>query len=261
MSRVESYPPGSFCWSELATTNVEAAKKLYCELFGWSTVDYPIPGGVYTMFQVDGNDVAAVHAAHPGTPPHWGVYFSVTSADEAAAKVEPLGGKLVAAPFDVMEAGRMAVIQDPHGAMFSLWQAKGNIGAKHGGPLGQVTWPELQTPDAAGAVLFYGGLFGWKTLPASGVESADYVELINGDRHFGGILPMRGQHWQGIPPHWVIYISVADCDERAAKAKELGGSICLPPTDIPKVGRFAVMQDAQGAVFCLIQMRAETQTA
>jgi predicted enzyme related to lactoylglutathione lyase len=262
MARIESYPPGSFCWAELATNNLQAAKKLYGELFGWSAADYPIPGGgVYTMFLIDGNDVAAGHASRPELPPHWGVYFSVASADQAAAKVEPLGGKLIAPPFDVMDAGRMAAIQDPQGTPFFLWQAKKSIGATHGGSLGRVMWPELHTPDVPGAVAFYAGLFGWKTSPASGVESAQYVEWINGEAHFGGMMPMRGPEWKGVPPHWMIYVTVADCDERAAKVKELGGAVCVPPTDVPNVGRFAVINDAQGATFSLIQMMARAQAA
>jgi len=262
MARIESYPPGSFCWAELATNNLQAAKKLYGELFGWSAADYPIPGGgIYTMFQIDGNDVAAAHAARPELPPHWGIYFSVTSADEAAAKVVPLGGKVIAPPFDVMDMGRMAAIQDPQGTMFFLWQAKKSIGATYGGSLGRVMWPELHTPDVPGAAAFYAGLFGWKTSPASGVESAQYVEWVNGEAHIAGMMPMRGPEWKGVPPHWMIYITVADCDERAAKAKELGGAVCVPPTDVPNVGRFAVINDAQGATFSLIQMMARAQAA
>jgi predicted enzyme related to lactoylglutathione lyase len=262
MARIESYPPGSFCWAELATHDLTAAKKLYGELFGWSAVDNPIPGGgVYTMFRIDGNDVAAAHAHRPDLRPHWGVYFSVTSADETAAKVEPLGGKLIEPPFDVMDVGRMAVIQDPQGSTISIWQAKKHIGATHGGLLGRVMWPELHTPDPAGAAAFYTGLFGWRTHPASGVESAQYVEWINGETHFAGMMPMRGPEWQGLPPHWMIYITVADCDERAAKAKGLGAEVCVPPTDVPNVGRFAVISDAQGATFSMIQMTARGQAA
>ena len=262
MARIESYPPGSFCWAELATNDLTAAKKLYGDLFGWGAVDYPIPGGgIYTMFQIDGNDVAAAHAARPGLQPHWGVYFSVTSADRAAAKVEPLGGKLIAPPFDVMDAGRMAAVQDPQGTMFSLWQAKKSSGATYGGALGRVMWPELHTTDAAGAAAFYTGLLGWKTHPASGVESAQYVEWINGEEHFAGMMPMRGPEWQGVPPHWMIYVTVADCDERSAKSKELGAKVCVPPTDVPNVGRFAVIGDAQGATFSIIQMTARAHAA
>jgi predicted enzyme related to lactoylglutathione lyase len=213
------------------------------------------------MFQIDGSDVAAAHAAHPGMPPHWGIYFSVTSADETAAKVEPLGGKLMAPPFDVMDVGRMAVVQDPQGTTFSLWQAKKSIGATYDGPLGRVMWPELHTPDVPAAAAFYTRLFGWRTSPASGVEAAPYVEWINGEAHFGGMMPMRGPEWQGLPPHWMIYVTVADCDERAAKAKALGAAVCVPPTDVPNVGRFAVLNDAQGATFSLIQMMARSQAA
>jgi len=120
-------------------------------------------------------------------------------------------------------------------------------------------WPELHTPDPVGAAGFYTRLFGWKTQPASGVESAQYVEWINGESHFAGMMPMSGPEWQGLPPHWMIYVTVADCDERAARAKELGAAVCVPPTDVPNVGRFAVVNDAQGATFSMIQMTVRVQ--
>jgi hypothetical protein len=261
MARIESYAPGSFCWAELATSDVAGAKKFYSEMFGWTTVEHPVPGGVYIIFQSDGNDAAATYAAHPGMPPHWGVYFSVTNVDESAAKVAPLGGKIVAGPFDVMESGRMAAAQDPQGAMFAMWQAKQHIGARHGGPLGRVVWPELATPDPAGSVSFYKGMFDWKTKPETGIESAEYVEWINGHEPSAGLLPMRGDRWEGVPPHWMIYITVADCSERVEKAKALGATVCVLPTDIPNVGRFAMITDAQGATFSLIQMTAIHQPA
>jgi predicted enzyme related to lactoylglutathione lyase len=77
----------------------------------------------------------------------------------------------------------------------------------------------------------------------------------------GGLLPMQGAQWQGVPPHWSIYITVADCDERAARAGQLGGKVCVPPTDIPNVGRFSVIGDPQGAMFNIIQMTAMYQSA
>jgi predicted enzyme related to lactoylglutathione lyase len=261
MSKIESYAPGSFCWAELATSDTDSAERFYTEMFGWTAIHNPMPEGVYTIFQVDGNDAAAMYKAQPGMPPHWGVYFSVESADESAAKVASLGGKVIAGPFDVMEHGRMAVAQDPQGVTFCLWQAKAHIGAKHGGPLGQVMWPELSTPDPVGAVAFYGGLFGWTTNPQSGLETAQYIEWVNRGSHFGGLMPMRGDIWKGVPPHWMVYITVADCDERAAKAKELGAQVCVAPTDIPNVGRFSVITDAQGATFSLIQLGAAQRPA
>lgn len=215
-----------------------------------------MPEGVYTLFQSGVNDAAAVCSAPPGVPVHWGVYSSVAAADQSAARIEPCGGKLIADPFDAHDASRMAVAQDPQGAVFSLWQAKRHIGATHGGPLGQVVWPELATTDPAGAAGFYSRLFGWKTRPETGVAEAAYTEWQNGGVSIGGLLPMQGDHWQGVPPHWMIYITVADCDERAATAHRLGAEICVPPKDIPNVGRFSVIADPEGAAFSIIQMTA-----
>jgi uncharacterized protein len=256
MAKITSYTPGSFCWAELATTDTASAKAFYATMFGWTALEYPMPQGVYTIFQADGNDAAAMYSAQPGVPAHWGSYFSVANVDESAAKVAPLGGKVIAGPFDVMESGRMATVQDPQGAVFSMWQAKGHIGATHGGPFSQVSWPELTTPDPAAAVTFYSGVFGWKTKPESGFDAAQYIEWVNGGKSIGGLMPMRGPEWAGVPPHWMIYVTVADCDERTSKAQELGGRICVPPTDIPHVGRFSVISDAQGSVFSLVQMKA-----
>jgi len=256
MAKIESYAPGSFCWAELATTDVESVKKFYGEMFGWNAVDVPGPSGNYIILKSEGNDAAAMYAAPPGVPTHWGAYFSVANVDESAAKIAPLGGKIIAGPFDVMDAGRMAAVQDPQGATFSLWQAKRHIGATHGGPLNQFCWPELTTPDPSGAVAFYSGLFGWKTKPETGVEFAQYVEWVNGQTDSGGLMPMRGEEWKGVPPHWMLYVSVADCDERAAKAAQLGAKVCVPPFNIPNVGRIAIISDAQGAALSLVHLTA-----
>jgi predicted enzyme related to lactoylglutathione lyase len=259
MPTIESYAPGSFCWAELATTDAQSAKKFYSAMFGWSSTDSPTPNGPYTIFDVSGNPAAAAYNAPPGVPTHWGVYFSVASVDESAAKVAASGGKVLMPPFDVMTFGRMAVVQDPQGTTFQLWEAKDHIGAVHGGPLGMATWPELHTTDAVAAAAFYGGLFGWKTHPEKDIAAAQYVEWINGEAHFGGMMPMRGDQWKGVPPHWMIYITVANCDESAAKAEELGAKVCVPPTDIPHTGRFSVIDDAQGATFSVFQ-RAGTHS-
>ena len=254
MSKIQSYGPGSFCWSDLATSDVGAAKSFYAQIFGWTAADFPTPNGVYTIFRSEDNDVAAVYPAFAGMPPHWGVYFAVTNVDESAARIAPLGGTIVMPPGDVGESGRMVVAQDPQGVHFSLWQAKGHIGATHSGPFNRVSWPELATPDPGSAAAFYTSLLGWKTKPESGMESAQYVEWVNDGASIGGMMPMRGEEWKGVPPHWMIYVSVADCDERAARIKQLGGNVCVPPTDIPNVGRFSVVNDPQGATFSIIQM-------
>lgn len=261
MSRIESYPPGSFVWAELATSDPDGAKKFYGEMFGWTAADIPMPEGAYTIYKADENDVGAMYKAPEGVPNHWGAYFSVTDVDAAAARVTALGGKLIAGPFDVSDMGRMANVRDPQGAGFSLWQPKSYAGATHGGPLHNFCWAELMTPDPAGAAVFYSALFGWKTKPESGYDQTDYIEWVNGDRHAGGLFPLRGDTWKGVPPHWMLYVSVADCDERSEKAKQLGAAVRVQPTDIPKVGRFSLISDPQGAYVYLIHLTARPAAA
>src|SRR6187455_540266 len=123
MPTMTSHSPGTFCWVELASTDAEAAKKFYPALFGWTMREVPITGGVYTMCQLDGHEVAAIYQISDaekgqGMPSHWFNYIAVTSADETAAHVVALGGTVLVAPFDVMEHGRMAVLQDPTGGVF-----------------------------------------------------------------------------------------------------------------------------------------------
>ena len=251
---VTSYAPGSFCWAELHTTDPEAAKKFYGEMFGWDHADVPMPEGVYTMLRIGEQEVGALCSAQPGVPPHWQAFFSTPDIGASTAKVTSLGGKVIAGPFDVMTAGRMAVCQDPQGAVFSLWQAGQYIGANYDGPLNRIVWPELTTPDPVGAVAFYSALFDWATKPASDFDKAQYIEWQSGGQSIGGLMPMRGDQWQGVPPNWGVYVTVANCDERVTKAQSLGAKVCVPPTDIPNTGRFSVLFDPQGAGINIIQM-------
>jgi predicted enzyme related to lactoylglutathione lyase len=257
-----AYKPGTFCWVELGTTDGEAAKKFYTELFGWSFNDSPVgPGMVYTMLKLDGKDVGALYQMPPemtanGVPPNWLSYASVTSADESAAKAKELGATLMKEPFDVMTVGRMAVVQDPTGAVFALWQAGTHKGAGVVNAPNSLCWNELSTPDTTKAGDFYTGLFGWgKNVQQMGPMT--YTSFMNGDRPAGGMYtptPDMGE----VPPHWLVYFAVDDTDAMAEKAGELGGKIILPPADIPGTGRFAVVQDPQGAVFGIIKLTGPT---
>ncbi len=261
MAKIESYKPGSFVWAELHTTDVAAAKSFYGDMFGWTSIDFPMPNGVYTIFQSDGNDAAAAAPAMPGMPPNWGVYFSVSDLDASTGKVKELGGEVAMGPMDIGDPGSMTLAKDPQGVHFALWKGKQHIGATHGGPLNCVVWPELMTPAESAAVAFYTGLFGWKTKPETGLDAAQYVEWVNDGKSIGGLLPMRGDQWTGVPPHWQIYVTVADCDERVARATALGAKVIVPPRDIPNTGRFSLMLDPQGAAFSIIQMTAAHQPA
>src|SRR5215471_9298022 len=246
---------GNFCWFELGTSDQNASKEFYTELFGWRFKDSPLPpemGGVYTTLTKDDKDVGAMYHLGPqmeGVPPHWMLYVAVDSADEAAAKVVELGGQALCPPFDVMEHGRMVIFKDPTGATLSVWEPKAHFGVDLVNAPGSACWGELATPDVKTAGAFYSSLFGWSLKESS--DGMPYTEFSNQGRSIGGMMPASGVQNQVVPPHWSVYFAVDDCDATAKKAEGLGATLCVPPTDIPNVGRFAVVQDPQGAFFSI----------
>jgi predicted enzyme related to lactoylglutathione lyase len=153
---------------------------------------------------------------------------------------------------DVGEYGRMVVLRDPAGAVISLWQAKQHQGVGLWGEVGAFCWSELMTRDTDAATAFYTALFGWQTKVSDAAGFA-YTHWQNGGADIGGMLAIR-EEWGPMPPHWVNYVQVADCDDTAAKATSLGGKVCMPPTDIPNTGRFAMLQDPQGAMLSVIAL-------
>jgi predicted enzyme related to lactoylglutathione lyase len=257
MTEIAKHEPGSFSWAELSTSDPAAAKKFYSSLFGWSVKDSPMgpgPEDVYTLLQIGGKDVAALYKqmkeqAQQGVPPNWMCYVTVENADEAAKKAKSLGGTVIMEPFDVMDYGRMAVIQDPEGAIFSIWQPMKHIGVQRSGEPNTMCWCELKTWDAAKAGKFYTSLFGWSLK----TSDPSYHEILRGGTPIGGIFPLT-QEMKGVPAHWGIYFQVESCDGAVEKAATLGGKVCFPPTDIPKTGRFAALQDPQGAFFNVIKL-------
>jgi predicted enzyme related to lactoylglutathione lyase len=252
---VTKHEPGTFCWVELATSDGPAAKKFYTSLFGWSVVDNPMDVGVYTMLQKNGKDVGALYEMGPqqkGMPPNWGSYVCVENANDAAAHAKELGATVMMEPFDVMEHGRMAVIQDPTGAVFSLWEPKSHIGARVFAEPSSFCWNELYTTDPAKAEAFYSGLFGW-TKDLRHLDYGDYVIFKNGGQMAGGMMQIQ-KDWGPIPPHWLVYFAVDDCDKAVEKAKGLGAEVTWPPMDIPEVGRFSMLKDPQGAAFAVIKL-------
>jgi predicted enzyme related to lactoylglutathione lyase len=260
MPEVETYAPGTFSWVELATHDGKDAKRFYTGLFGWATQDNPIgPDQYYTMLLLRGKDVGALYQMgsqeqSAGVPPHWNSYVSVASVDDGVARARELDGKIIKPGFDVMDAGRMAVIQDPTGASFCLWQA----GHSHGAALvtepGAFCWNELATPDEKAAGAFYTGLFGWDSMVQE-MGPTRYTTFSNHGRPAGGMYQPGGEQ-AGMPPNWLVYFAVADCDSSAGHAQELGAAVVAPPADIPGVGRFAILADPQGAVFGIIKLAA-----
>ncbi len=255
---INTAKPGAFCWFELSTSDQAAAKKFYGQLFGWTANDYPMgPDSVYTMLQLRGRDVGACCTLMPdqarqGVPPHWATYVAVANADEAVAKARSLGASVLAGPFDVAEHGRMAVLSDPTGAIIHLWQAKQHRGVGLWGETGAFCWSELLTRDTAAATKFYTALFGWKT-KVTDTTAFPYTHWQNDGADIGGMMAIQEQ-WGPMPPCWINYVQVENCDETAAKAASLGGKVCMPPMDIANTGRFAMLMDPQGAAFSVIAL-------
>jgi predicted enzyme related to lactoylglutathione lyase len=252
MTTMTQHAAGMFCWSELATTDQEGAKKFYRSLFDWSPDDTPMgEGETYTLLKKNGKEVSALYTQREkGMPANWMPYVAVDSADATAAKVKQSGGKVLMEPFDVMEHGRMAVCQDPTGGTFSLWEAKKHTGAGIVNEPSTMTWNELITDDSAKAGAFYRQVFGWTEEPMPMPQGTYTIFKKEGAQAAGMIKAtpeMKLTH-----PYWLIYFAVDDCDKSAARAKQLGGSVMLEPKDIPNIGRFSVLTDPQGAYFAII---------
>ena len=257
----KKHAPGAFCWAELNTIDGPGAKKFYAELFGWEPHDDEVPGGgIYTMLQQDGGFVGALFEQNAemkaqGIPPHWMPYVTVESVAATAEKAKDLGGEVVMGPLDVMDVGSMLVMKDPSGAMLSAWQPKQHTGYHFtDNRPGTVCWNELMTRDVDAAGAFYTGLFGWGT-ESKPMGDFDYTIFKNGDAQAAGMMAMDGPQFEGVPPHWLMYWSVADCAAAMEKAKALGGKAIVPPSPIPGMGTFSVLADPQGAVFAVFQGR------
>ncbi|HUA58597.1 MAG TPA: VOC family protein [Verrucomicrobiae bacterium] len=257
MANIDHYPPGSFCWFELGTSDQNAAKPFYHALFGWGANDLPMgPDMFYSMFTLDSRSPGAAYTLMPdmvkaGIPPHWAIYIASANVDESTAKVTAAGGSVIKGPFDVFDVGRMSVVRDPTGAVFQIWQEKRPQANGIGGVPGTVCWADLNTRDVSAASKFYTAVFGWEIAPGEH-DTSGYLHIKNGEQFIGGIPPshMIPPH---VPPHWLLYFLVADADASTAKVTELGGKVIMPAMSLEKVGRFSVVADPQGAVFSLFQ--------
>src|SRR5215218_5747528 len=273
MPERDGYIPGVPCWIDTSQPDPGAAVAFYSGLFGWEFEDVmpPESEGRYFIGRIRGGDVAAVGSVPEGAPPMamWNTYVWVENADETASKANGAGGAVVMDPFDVMDAGRMAVCTDPEGAAFCVWQAKENKGARIVNEHGSLNFNGLNTRDPEGAKAFYGSVFGWETLALDGGAEmwtlpgyGDHLEQDNPDLRkqmaeagapagfedvVASINPIPDDQ-PDVAAHWNVTFAVDDADATAAKATELGGKVNLPPCEAPWV-RMTVIADPQSATF------------
>jgi predicted enzyme related to lactoylglutathione lyase len=244
MGEVSRYPEGTFNWIDLGTPDVAGAKAFYQKLFGWETEDVSVGEDTYTLCRLRGRDVAAIHEHSSEERNEWSSYVSVDDVDTATSRARDLGATVMIEPFDIPGAGRLSLIQDPGGAIVSLWQPMGHIGAGLVNEVGTWSWNELVTSEVDAAKAFYAELFGWNAevapspIPRSTFKLGD---LLVGGAHAPG--PQEGDE-----ARWTVSFRVEDADEAVARVEELGGHTRLPPLDIP-IGRFAIVSDPVGATF------------
>jgi len=249
MPEMTKYDHGVPSWVDLGTPDPQKSLEFYGALFGWEGDDLGEDAGHYTIVSVKGKQVAAISPAqNPDMPPYWTTYINVDDADGIAKSVAAAGGTVIVEPFDVFDAGRMAVFSDTTGAFISVWQPNQHIGAQLVNEAGAFTWSELNTSDIEKSKQFYGDVFGWTFGGAP-----EYAEAQVAGRTIAGIMPRPEQIPGEVPDHWLVYFGVDDVDKSAAKAEKLGAMIAMPPTDIPSTGRFAVILDAQGAAFAIFK--------
>jgi uncharacterized protein len=257
MGKRDRYEPGTFCWVDLATTDPTGAKAFYGELFGWEAEDMPAgEEATYTMLRLDGDYVCALYEMdaarrEQGGPPSWFSYVSVADADAVASRARELGGTVYGEAFDVLDAGRMAVIGDPTGAVLGAWQPREHIGAGRVNDPGCLTLNELHTRDPEAAITFYAGLFGWETEVI--VENGEpvYGSINNAGSLNGGLMPMTEEH-EDAPSYWLPYFTVTSIEGAVAKGRDLGGKLMAGPLAVP-AGRIAAVSDPQGAAFALFE--------
>jgi len=262
-----AYQHGLFSFVDISSPDPAASKSFYTSLFGWDAEDQHDPDGnyIYTMFSLGGKTVAGL-GPQPGEgdqalPAMWNSYISVDDLNATVDGWTFARGTVVMPPMDVFDAGRMAVVADPEGAIVALWQADQTVGAEVFNDPGALSWNELNTRDAAAARDFYGKVLGWDFEVYQSEGAADYwlIKLrdkkkgspLSDDDYNGGILTLGDDFPAEVPAYWGIYFTTDDVDRDAAKVAELGGAVMAGPMDTP-AGRMAVVNDAAGAIFTLL---------
>jgi predicted enzyme related to lactoylglutathione lyase len=254
MSERNGYEPGVPCWVDLSTPDVTESARFYQEIFGWDVRFDPRPGsGGYGQFTLREKAVGGIGATPDDrTPAAWNTYVATDDIEATADAVSRAGGRVVAGPMEVFEEGAMAAFQDPAGAYVMAWQARRHPGARLVNEPTAFCWNELTVRDTAAALDFYPQVFGWGVRTIE-MDGAEYTEWLVGEQSVAGMRAMDETVPPEVPPHWLTYFAVHDCDETVEKVLARGGTVFVEPLDAP-VGRFAVMADPRSAAFAVIRL-------
>ncbi len=254
MFTVSQYPHGCFSWVDLSTHDADAAAEFYSGVMGWESHGMDAGYGMrYFTFRKDGHEIAGLAelpAEMKDFPASWNSYVTVGDVAALMEPIEAAGGTVIEPPFEVPDGGRISLIQDPDGAALGLMQPKDFIGSTLVNTPGALCWNDVYTRDPALSRAFYEQIFGWQFQD----DGQGYYRFTNGGRNNGGMLPMDAEMQEAFRPWWMVYFSVADIEEAAARVVELGGQLDFPPQPVPGAGRFVLFRDPQGAYCSLFQL-------
>jgi len=249
---------GRFVWYELMTADRSASRAFYAELFAWEWQDEDMGElGVYSMAHTGETYHAGMTSLPaPDVPTHWAAYVAVPDVDRACVQATELGGSVVLAGTDIPKVGRFAILKDPSGGVIYPFAGANppQPETPEPAPAGYFCWNELLTTDVAACETFYTGIFGWSAKANEMPGLGPYWIFSRGEKMECGMMPLPEQAQQGgAPSHWLPYVAVTDLDATVKQAGELNAKVYCQPTDIPQMGRFAVLADPQGAVFAVFQ--------
>lgn len=250
---------GSFCWQQLNTTDIDPAEAFYTKLFGWEAKREDMgQWGPFAVFKHAGQEIASLMQmpVGAGSQSHWLSYVWVEDIDQDFARMQALGGKAIVPPTAIASVGRFAVFADPGGAMLAMFEQTPPVDPAKPAPTGEGTfcWFECTTRLDEACIAFYTTLFGWTTSSMDMGPAGTYTIFHKGGEQVAGLMPMKGPEWPAdMPAHWMPYVLVANVDESFARVEDCGGQGCVPPTDIPNVGRFAVIDDGSGGFISIFQ--------
>lgn len=246
------YQQGKFVWYDLLTDDVEAAKKFYGGLFGWTfeAVDEN-SRAAYTLIKNQGKPIGGIiyFAGEPDTnESQWLSYLSVPNVDQATDYTMQEGGRVHRKPFDLPDRGRVSVVRDPQGAAVVYVRAKGGDPVESEPATHEWLWTELFTNNLEKAADFYEKLLGYTIEPLdTGVQIPYYVFRTDGKARAG----MLKIPWENVSPAWLPYIRVSDTKALVAKVEGLGGTVLFAPREEARKGTVAIIADPRGAAVAL----------
>lgn len=260
-TRDTAFAAGTPCWIDLFSADPAKAKEFYGAVFGWTAQDSGEEFGGYVTFFSDGQQVAGMmqNPEESGTPDLWSTYISSDDIDATVAAATAAGAQVVAPAMAVSDLGSMAVLIDPAGGAFGIWQPGKHTGFNKYNEPNSVTWDEYHSKDFATTKDFYAQVFDWTYDATSDTDEFRYYNAqINGET-VAGMMDSAGFLPAEVPSHWAVYFSVEDTDAAMAKVVQAGGSMIRPPEDTP-FGRIADVADPTGALFKLHSMKMAEST-